>query len=243
MRRVILMGVMLSLATPPAAAGWYSVGAGPALAWQEGTFKFKDSYVDINGDPRQLRLNFDTREIGLGLALETAPIGDRLFNYRLAVEVSRLNLRAQEAVTDDYDLDGFSLNTQHTFGIAAVRTKPLNFFVGPSISAGLGYAENDEVFDPNAGRFLDLKLAKFFVGFGPEVGLDFHVAPTMTLGLAAGYQWGWHYATLSDDSSLSGLFDDTDWESDGSDEKFYFKLSFLFHKEAPKKKSEGVTRE
>ena len=104
--------------------------------------------------------------------LDTTIAEDRLFNYRL-------QLALVDSSYDNLDLDGIAVT--NTFGFGVVRTSVIRVWVGPQLAFKVleGKGNSDAV-------LVGLEL-------GPAVGINIHIASSMSIVAELGYRFGSSY--------------------------------------------------
>ncbi len=211
MKRVILLlllialsGELCSIDASAAGFGFYgSFGAGSAN-WSP------DSGPDFKKD---------TRHLGFGLALDTAPARDRLFNYQLNIGYERASHRNSNA-WGNADFDCFVISNDFGFGTLITPTTRLWF--GPEVRV--------EWADGSAS-ISNYKIQMFGLGIGPVIGINFNIGDSQTFVVKAGYLLLNHFA--EGDGFYSPVTNtvttySTRYDYDVSETMAYVTLEFLF---------------
>ena len=121
--------------------------------------------------------DIDQKEFGF--MLDTTIAEDRLFNYRL-------QLALVNSSYDNLDLDGIAVT--NTFGFGVVRTSVIRVWVGPQLAFKVleGKGNSDAV-------LVGLEL-------GPAVGINIHIASSMSIVAELGYRFGSSYIESTDNN-------------------------------------------
>lgn len=137
-------------------------GAGKA----EHTYKQATTY---GGD---VKYNYDTERMSIGVVMDTNLSKDKLFNYRLGLSYE----------AEDFERTGFKYRAhggciENDFGFGIIRDDSIRLWIGPELR--ISYFEKDW------GNGVKTSLAE--VGMGPVVGLNININPGITLAAKAGY--------------------------------------------------------
>ncbi len=171
---VIVLGWIASSGTPAAANGW------------GGYLEYSGYSGSISGNAAG-RIDADARgqRIGLGMAMDTNPLGEGLFNYRLdAGWVHSWEKLEQDGRSFDYNSNGFSVN--NAFGFRVYGNATTRLWVGPAIGAGVDNPDNDD---------LDVTVT---LGGGPQIGLDLAAGDGYIVALTTGYQYRYRRQSVAD---------------------------------------------
>lgn len=116
--------------------------------------------------------------LSYGLALDTAPANERIFNYNLSIGHDRFKNRNGNA-WGNADLDGVVIT--NNFGFGGLITKNIRLWAGPEVR--VSWSEG------SADRFPDFNLRVFGIGVGPSIGVNFNVGERLTFVVKGGYQY------------------------------------------------------
>lgn len=168
--------------------------------------------------------DLSTRHRELGFVLDTAVGGRSVFNYRLQIGYDRLDADSNDDwdLGSDAELGGLVLD--HTFGFRLFQGRAVRVWLGPQVRVAW-YRGHGSYADGVGGRYrTDIDLTAF--GFGPALGLDWNLAPGLTLGVNGG--WRVVFYGGSEDAQTRGGPEGGDY--DGFTEGlWYLDLSVLLH--------------
>jgi hypothetical protein len=165
-------------------------------------------YVDVSGgsgdyewDSDVQRWDIDTSAAAVGFVLDTAPMNERTFNYRL-----NAGLAAQDVEADDgINLEAGGIYAENIFGFALIRNENVRWWLGPLVRVGIYSGETDTFNISGGTRQIDFDYIEF--GFGAVTGVNFNIndrvilAPSLGFRICAfagtgeinDYIGGWHY--------------------------------------------------
>jgi hypothetical protein len=178
--------------------------------------------ADWSGDYDSRISNFrkDTNHLGLGLALDTAPARDNLFNYHMNIGYDRFSNRGGGA-WGEADFEGVLLS--NNFGFGALINPTTRLWFGPELR--LEWAEG------SPKQYPDYKINLFGVGIGPVLGLNFNIGQKHTIVVKAGFQYLHYYgegignfAHTTNSQATSSY----NYEYDVTEKLYYVSLEFLF---------------
>lgn len=216
MRRLVLSLVIslvacLSLTSSALAAGlgfYGSVGGGSA-DWSTDSSYFNTFDFDK-----------DTSHIGFGLALDTAPARDKLFNYQLNIGYDRFS-NAGGSAWGNAGFDDFVISNNFGFGGMISRTTRVWF--GPELRVTWG--------DGHPDKYSDYKIRLFGLGIGPVIGMNLNYDDLHTLVLKMGFQYinyvgegnGRFSHTTNSDTTYSNSYD-----YEATEKMLYVTIEYLF---------------
>ena len=162
----------------------------------------------------------DTSHYSVGLAMDTAPARDKLFNYQLNIGYDRSSHNNSNA-WGNAEFDGFVISNDFGFGTLITPTTRLWF--GPEVR--LEWAEG------SANNITNYKLHMFGVGVGPVIGVNFNIGDRHTFALKTGFLLvnyfsqgdGFYSASTKEVTTYS-----TSDNYDVTEKMFYVTLEFLF---------------
>jgi len=163
----------------------------------------------------------DSSYNGFGFVLDTNVAGKSTFNYRLNVGFEN----------GEYDLDtNFGNNSRsvdyerivadNTFGFGVVKTENVRLWVGPQIRVAYLHIDEARRWGQNE------ELNALGIGLGPAIGVNFHLGPTVSLGIDSGYRITKYYGSF--DANDNNEHDDDDPEYDSDDREVYVNFSIIF---------------
>ncbi len=196
--KVCCVGIALMLVT----ASVQAVGLGFYISGGATTADWEDDYAD------EFEVDHDLLECGI--IFHTAVAEDRLFNYRLTLGYRQITM-SQDGYDNEFKAEGFTMG--HTFGFALVRARAVRLWLGPKI--GLTYMDDDADWQ------------YFGAGIGPELGLNIHMGPVVTLALAAGYQYSYFSVVEVEDDNYA-YYDDDDDNGEYTEGMPYGSLALIF---------------
>jgi hypothetical protein len=146
-----------------------------------GTLEYGDGNWELETQSDQTLYDDDgdVGRFGVGFVFDTAVAKDKLFNYRLNATVTGLNVELDNTGGAEAELVG--LVVDNTFGFGVLRNEKVRLWVGPRVRVGFLAGDTDD-FDING----ESDVAVFEFGVGGAFGANFHVGPTVSLGLETG---------------------------------------------------------
>ncbi len=161
----------------------------------------------------------DTSHLGFGLALDTAPARDRLFNYQLNIGYERAAHRNSNAWgTADFDCFVISNN----FGFGTLITPTTRLWFGPEVRL---------VWADGSASISSYKIQMFGLGVGPVIGINFNVGDNQTFVVKTGYLL-MNYVGEGDGfyspATNTVTANSTRYDYDVSEKMVYVTLEFLF---------------
>lgn len=185
----------IAIAPMPAAAG----GLGGSLSFSAGSSRLEDE-DDVWSD-----LDTETGAVGLGLVFDTNLARDRLLNYRLHTNVEFLNEEVGQAGLEN-EVQGVRFNFDQTLGFGILRSPEVRVFVGPSLHLGVGRVDDHIWVD---GFRAEYDRTSFSLGLGPELGVNFNVAPSLTFSTSVYLRYGLQvqrFHDFFDEAGSDGVF-------------------------------------
>ncbi len=161
----------------------------------------------------------DTSHMGIGLALDTAPARDRLFNYQLNIGYERASHRNSNAWgTANFDCFVISNN----FGFGTLITPTTRLWFGPEVR--IEWADG-------SASISNYRIQMFGLGVGPVMGINFNVGDNQTFVVKTGFLFmnyvgegdGFYSPATNSTTTYSTLYN-----YDVSEKMFYVTLEFLF---------------
>ncbi|HEX9021997.1 MAG TPA: hypothetical protein VF903_12135 [Nitrospirota bacterium] len=162
----------------------------------------------------------NTKHLGFGLVMDTAPASARLFNYQLNIGYDRFRNTNSNA-WGDADLD--SLVISNNFGFGGMLNSTTRLWFGPEIQIRWADGKPD--------RYSNFKIKLFGLGIGPVLGMNFNFSDSGTFAVKTGYQFI-HYA-----GEGNGYFDHSapntvplyshNYNYDVTEKMFYVMLEFM----------------
>lgn len=195
-----------------------------ALAWGYGIYV---EYLNADGWTKDdgTRVDLDNDGFAFGFEMDSSVALDRIFNYRLDAGIRYAEGEYDFPRDDDYDTIGIA--AKNTFGFGLLRKKSVRLWVGPAIGIEINGRDAD---------FTDHDAFEGRIGFGPELGVNFHTGKQVSIGLTAGYQYTWGFGTqtaehYSDYYCSSSRYDCSDFPNFNSyeirEDIFSMKFSIL----------------
>jgi hypothetical protein len=120
----------------------------------------------------------DSNHLGGGLAFDSAPATDGLFNYQLNIGYDRFENRNSKA-WGRADFEGVVVSNSFCFG--GRLTPSTRLWLGPEIRLEWADGKPDE--------YPDYKIRMFGIGFGPVLGLNINAGDKFTFVIKTGYQY------------------------------------------------------
>jgi len=132
---------------------------------------------------------------GLGIAFDTNIGIDRLFNYRLGLEVMKQEIDSVNGSSCTNDCDfGTRFNMVHTFGFGVLRTEKVRLWVGPRINLA---------FDSDSGDYGYSRVG-FEFGVAPAVGVNVNLGRVVSLAADLDYRVATTAGAWDSDIPLDG---------------------------------------
>lgn len=146
-------------------------------------------YVDLSSGGGELEWDYDGYDwdvnvgaAAAGFALDTAPLGPSIFNYRLNV-----GLEGQTLEEDDYEdnaLEMGGITVENVFGFAVVRKPTLRWWIGPLVRFGFYSGETDIYYDSRIGDHVKTEADLFEFGVGAATGVNIPLGKSRQIILA-----------------------------------------------------------
>ena len=173
-RLELLVAVALVLFSTSAAVA--EVGIGPYIDFGSGG-------GELEWDDTNRSWDVLTGTAGVGFALDTAPVGPSVFNYRLNVG---LESRAfEDDDNDDNSLEMGGIGVENIFGFAVVRKPTLRWWIGPLLRVGVYGGESDDYWDISSGDRVKIDDAELVeVGIGVATGVNIPLGKSRKVILA-----------------------------------------------------------
>lgn len=131
-------------------------------------FSFDGSLGSGENDSGWESIDLDSKSAGFGFVLDTSPMNESVFNYRLNIGYGHHELEQD----DGFDYDSNGIYIENIFGFAMVRNENFRWWAGPLVRAG--YYEGDsntrEV-GPSVTLKNDVEYGEF--GMGAVTGMNF----------------------------------------------------------------------
>jgi len=161
----------------------------------------------------------DTNHLGGGLAFDSAPATDGLFNYQLNIGYDRFENRNSKA-WGRAEFEGVVVSNSFCFG--GRLTPSTRLWVGPEIRLEWADGKPDD--------YQDYKIHMFGIGLGPVLGLNINAGENLTFVVKTGYQYiSYHaygdgfYSHTTNNSTTSHNYD---YET--TEKMLYVTIGFLF---------------
>jgi len=148
-----------------------------------------DWEIDTNSQGSLKDIDSDVARFGVGFVFDTAVAKDKLFNYRLNAALVGVDIElTHDLFPDKADVDLVGLALDNTFGFGVLRTEKVRLWIGPRVRVGfyVGDVEED-----------DVTAAEF--GIGGALGANFHVSPTVSLGVETGFMYSGYAGEVETD--------------------------------------------
>ncbi len=161
----------------------------------------------------------DTSHVGIGLAMDTAPARDRLFNYQLNIGYERFAHKNSNAF-GSADFDGFVIS--NNFGFGTLITPTTRLWFGPEVR--LEWADG-------SASISNYKINLFGVGVGPVMGLNFNIGDRETFVVKAGFLLLSYFAQgdgFYSPATNTVTTYSTQYDYDVSEKMLYVTIEFLF---------------
>lgn len=116
---------------------------------------------------------------GFGFVLDTNVQKDKVFNYRLGIELIDRTLKDVNNTSCENDCSyGTRLNVIHTFGFGIVKSENVRLWIGPRINMAFN--------TQSGGNYYD--RTEFEIGIAPVLGLNVSLAKEVSLSLDVDYR-------------------------------------------------------
>jgi hypothetical protein len=165
-------------------------------------------YVDVSGgsgdaewDSDFQSWDIDASAAAFGFVLDTAPMNERTFNYRLNAGLAAQNFE------DDFgvEMEAGGIYAENIFGFALIRDENVRWWLGPLVRVGIYSGETDTFNTGGGTQQIDFDYAE--IGFGAVTGVNFNINGRVILAPSIGfrhcvfagtgeineYVGGWHY--------------------------------------------------
>jgi len=132
---------------------------------------------------------------GLGMAYDSNIGRDRLFNYRLGLEVMKRELEKVDGSSCSGDCDlGTRINIVHTFGFGLLRTQTVRLWVGPRINMAYEWDSGDNGYSRIGFEF----------GVAPALGVNVNLSSVISLAADLDYRFASTAGAWDSDLPLDG---------------------------------------
>lgn len=173
-----------------------------------------------NSSLNSLNFGKDTNHLGVGLAMDTAPARDKLFNYQLNIGYDHFSNRGGSA-WGNVDFNGFVIS--NNFGFGTMISPTTRIWFGPELRVTWA--------DGNPDKFANFKIHIFGAGIGPVIGMNLNYDETHTLVLKMGFQYSRYVGegngnfshTTNTTTSYSNSYD-----YDVTEKMLYVTIGYLF---------------
>jgi len=199
----LFFAAMIMVSSPLMAIGLGAYTTGSAASYSCTLYDDYDSTFDL-----------DVSQFGAGFVLDTAVAKDRVFNYRLNVELTGLSAETESGSA----YDGFAFNVFNTFGFGIVRTEKVRFWLGPQI--GFGYFYADKPTDYGYYETYTSSIEGATVSVGPMAGININIGPVVSLCFDAGLRASFIFGGID-------TYDDY-YDFDGSGAEFVVHAGIIF---------------
>jgi len=161
-----------------------------------------------------------TNHFGAGLALDTAPARDRLFNYQLNLGYDRFR-NSNGKAWGNAEFEGFVIS--NCFGFGGLINDRTRLWFGPEIRLEWANGHPD--------NFPSYKIRLFGFGIGPVVGVNFNIGESQTFAVKAGYQFinyaGVGHGMYSHTGNATPTYSNS-YDYDVSEQMAYVTLQYFF---------------
>ena len=191
---LVFVGLAIVVCAPAMASG-----VGFDFYSTKSDLSIDDIYSGGDGD-------FDVERTGLSFLLDSNPLGDGVFCYRLMIGIHETEVDL-EFGTADYE--GYGLDMKHTFAWALAHNERFRVFLGPAMRIYYDQMDYEGYYDT-----YDMYIIGF--GLGPELGFNIGFTERVALSLAAGY------------TACGSYMDWVDDDGTGEETMLYLNLGMLF---------------
>lgn len=174
MNRLVKTGIILLCAALLCPTGAFALGLGGSVGFGGGSGTVK--YDNPGSD----EFSVDAGSFGISFLLETDPLSEELFSYRLNAGFEALNLEDDAGVTAE--LGGLVFDNTFAFRLAGDSSWRL--WLGPQVRLGFYGGETDKEFLGDK-----VEYSAFAFGLGPVFGGNWAVGEDLILGFDTGIRW------------------------------------------------------
>ena len=167
-----------------------AVLAPAALASPGLYFDYAIGPVDPDADALLTTARYETRRIGVGLALDTAVAKDKLFNYRMNLGYENTRERYQDVEFARFHQGSF----ENIFGFGVYRSKLMRVWLGPALRIAAGTADGDT----GLGALVPGKVVNLTAGGGLAAGVNVHTGNFGSAAFTLGYQYSYQGRFITD---------------------------------------------
>jgi len=228
----------------------------PGFLQDEALLQAKNTGLFTNAQLNTLRasleaasLTYELDHFSFGAIYDSAPARDQLWNIRLSMGVNfAVNGKitgTPEVITGNPTVDaiaapyirqgigyvgslldttGYGGTFTFTFGLSPVRNDLMKWWVGPCVRINGNYYPLD-VSVPTFGTLQH--GGSVALGGGIETGVNFHVTPSLSLGLTGGFLWNAYGIGAAVENSVGDVSSGSFFWGDGP--MFLLQVSALFH--------------
>lgn len=216
MKRIVLCILIISVMCVFVSSSALAAGLGLYVSTGGGS---ADWSVD-SGYLGTLNFNKDTSHIGVGLAMDTAPARDKLFNYQLNIGYDRSGNRGGSA-WGDVNFEGLVIS--NNFGFGTMISPTTRVWFGPELRLAWG--------DGHPDKYPDYKIHLFGIGIGPVIGMNLNYDNMHTIVLKVGFQYinytGEGNGNFSHATNAATTYSNT-YDYDVTEKMLYVTVEYLF---------------
>jgi len=175
--------------------------------------------------------DYDITTAGFGLAVDTAPTGKTIFNYRLSIGYERQDMEDIEPMYPEYGssydltLKLHGISVENVFGFAVLRRPNLRWWVGPLVRIGFYKGETEDYYGVLGDRRrTEADLTEY--GVGVSSGVNIRVRKNMVLAPEAGFRFVYADGDGTDINDTIGIRSEKD--IDGSFSAVFLNFALIF---------------
>lgn len=210
-----------------------------------GAYLTSAELITLQASMEEASLRFEMDHISFGALYDSAPARDQLSSIRLAFGVDFAisgkltetpGIRTGNPVVDQYihdnigyvgsllDSTGYGGTFTFTYAFSPVRNDLLKWWVGPCVRINGNYYP----LDVSVPAFGTLQHGgSVALGGGVETGVNFHVTPSLSLGITGGFLWNAYGIGAAVEDAAGSVSSGSFFWGDGP--MFLVQVSALFH--------------
>ncbi|ALC14911.1 hypothetical protein DSOUD_0110 [Desulfuromonas soudanensis] len=146
-------------------------------------------YVDVSGGSGEAEWDsdfqswdIDASAAAFGFVLDTAPMNERTFNYRLNAGLAAQNFEDDLGV----EMEAGGIYAENIFGFALIRDENVRWWLGPLVRVGIYSGETDPVNIGGGTQQIDFTYAEF--GIGAVTGVNININDRLILAPSLGFR-------------------------------------------------------
>lgn len=169
----VLIAFIISLFSLSSIAVSNAEAVGLGFYLQKGAGSGESTTYDVVAWGNDVEDDFDYDQFSIGFQMDTAPLDDKIFNYRLNIGLG--DVAGDSDLGNDFELK--ELKIENDFGFRVAGNNKFRIWLGPELAIGFYEGDNDYGGDLNM----------MSLGLGPVVGANIGITDSMAVTVKVGY--------------------------------------------------------